>query len=559
MKLLVPIILLTITNAVHAQHLLFIPDTLSGNTIDLTVHRDSVHFKPGHITQTWGVNGSQYLGPTLILRKGDSVRLNVHNQANDTTTMHWHGLHVAAQNDGGPRSMIMPGDSRTAAFTVRNRASTYWYHPHMMMKTAEQAMKGDVGMLIVRDNDEAALALPRTYDVDDFPIIVQSLELDTFNQFMPKGMQDSMLLVNGTDTPYANMPAQVVRMRLLNASGERTFNFGFSGNRSFSIIGTDNGLLTNAVVKNRIRLSPGERAEVLLNLSGMQDSTVYLMSYASELPMGVQGGPTMPMPSWSPPMNSPLNGIDFNILQINVTLPTISPVTSIASALIADTPYAESSAQATRSIMMTADSLMVMDGPFYFNHRLFDMERIDYRIPLNNTEIWTLYDSTMVAHPFHLHDVHFYILDRNGVPPPAEERGRKDVLLIQSMETVRFIARFDDFADTTTPYMYHCHILMHEDDGMMGQFVVTQYPGEAVNHTVQGEGYQLFPNPATDMLTIATDKPATLRITDMMGRVMYTAQVTGQTTVATISWPRGMYAATITRNNTVSAQKLILR
>ncbi len=546
MKKILSTILIGLSGSAFAQHPLFIPDTLSGTNFNLTVHKDSVQVFAGPITQTLGINANKYLGPTLIMRKGDSVSLNVINHIGDTTTMHWHGLHVAPKNDGGPSSLIMDGGSWNPQFVIRNRAATYWYHPHMMMKTAEQAMKGDAGLIIVRDEDEAALALPRKYGIDDFPIVVQSFELDSNNQFMPKGMVDSIVFVNGTDTPSVNMPAQVVRMRLLNASGERTFNFGFTGNRSFYVIGNDGGLLPAPVSTTRIRLSPGERAEVLLDLGGLTGTRLYLMSYASELSMGIQGGPTMPMPPGSPLMNSPLNGIDFNILQINVSVPTFSPITSIPAALIPDTPLLESMATGAHTIYMEADSMNVMDGPFYFNHNRFDMMRIDYRIPLNSVEIWTLFDSTMVAHPFHMHDVHFYILDRDGHAPSALERGRKDVLLIQPAETVRFIAKFEDFADTTTLYMYHCHILMHEDDGMMGQFLVGPAYAEGYKALAADKNIMVFPNPAANELNIKVldatpGSPTKIRISDVLGRVVYTGFVQDVLQITTQSWPKGIY------------------
>ncbi len=563
MRKLLILAMLGFAHGCIAQHQLYIPDTLSGTSFNLTVHRDSVQLKPGKFTQTFGINTNAYLGPTLLLKKGDSISMNVHNQMGDTTTMHWHGLHVAPKNDGGPFSMIMPGMSWNPMFVVRNNAASYWYHPHMMGKTAEQAIKGDAGFIIVRDNTEATLTLPRTYGVDDIPVIVQSFELDTNNQFMPKGMVDSIVLVNGTDSPYVNMPAQVVRMRLLNASGERTFNFGFTANRSFKIIASDNGLLQAPVNTTRIRTAPGERYEILLDLTGLNGQTLYLMSYASELPMGVQGGPTMPMPAGSPPMNSPLNGIDFNILQVNVVAPTASPVTTIPIALAVDTPITESLLHTTRSINMTADSMMVMDGPFYFNHNLFDMMRIDYRIPVNNVEVWTLLDSTMVAHPFHLHDVHFYILDRNGNPPPLYERGRKDVLMIEPNETVRFIAQFTDFADTTTPYMYHCHILMHEDDGMMGQFIVTPGSPIGVGTIDNSRGAKLFPNPAHETVTISTNnmgKEATVTTTDLTGRVLFHSTSTqDQLQLNIAEWPKGMYLININTGDSTSVKKLIVQ
>ena len=121
-----------------------------------------------------------------------------------------------------------------------NYAATYWYHPHMHMATAAQVMKGAAGLIIVRDSAEAALTLPRKYGIDDFPIIIQSQEFGSTNQIDPRGMNDSILLVNGAKANYggavySNVPAQVVRLRLLNASQERNFNFGFTGSNPFYV------------------------------------------------------------------------------------------------------------------------------------------------------------------------------------------------------------------------------------------------------------------------------------------------------------------------------------
>ncbi|HET6991347.1 MAG TPA: multicopper oxidase domain-containing protein, partial [Bacteroidia bacterium] len=198
-----------------AQQVLFIPDTLHGPVINLTMKRDSVQFFPGNITHTYAFNSDHYLGPTLILDKGSNVSITVNNQVGDTTTVHWHGLHVPPQMDGGPHQLIMPNASWNPQFTMMNDAATFWYHPHTHMKTAEQAIKGAAGMIIVRDPVEAALVLPRRYGIDDFPIIVQSIQFDSLNQAMWRGMEDSTLLVNGTIDPYVNLPAQVVRLRLL--------------------------------------------------------------------------------------------------------------------------------------------------------------------------------------------------------------------------------------------------------------------------------------------------------------------------------------------------------
>jgi len=538
------------------QNPIVIPDTIAGGAISLTMHSDTVQFLQGTKTPTYGFNQYPYLGPTLILKKGQPVSITVYNQIDDTTAIHWHGLHVGPRNDGGTHLFILPSQSWNPQFTVLDRASTYWYHPHLHGKTAKQALWGAAGFIIVRDSMEATLNLPRYYGVDDFPIAVQCMQFDSVNQIMPRGMQDSILLVNGTINPLVNLPAQVVRLRLLNAGGERTFNFGFTGNKTFYMIGSDGGLLPAPILSTRIRLSPGERAEVLLDLTGLNGQNLYLMSYASELPTGVQGGPTMIMPPGSPPMDSPLNGINFNILKISVAPATSNPVTTIPASLVPGTPILESMANTTRTITMTAENMMSMDGPFFLNGQLFDMNRVDYQVPLNNTEIWVLQNQTMVAHPIHIHDVQFYILDRDGNPVLPAERGRKDVVLVLPNETVRFITKFEDFSDSIVPYVFHCHILMHEDDGMMGQFLVLK---GATGIDTQPFGLiapVVYPNPADDRLTIDFNQHVTgdISIYSFDGKTVLTSRVldTYKVTIDVKDLKAGMYFI-IVSSPTISA------
>jgi len=521
------LLLLLLKLNVSAQTQLNIPDTLVGPNFNLTIHEDSVQFFPnGNISHTYAFNQFHYLGPTLIWHKGDQISINVNNQINDTTTVHWHGIHLPAIWDGGPHTPIYSGANWNPQFTVMDQAATYWYHPHMHMKTAAQAIKGAAGLIIVRDSLESALVLPRAYGIDDFPIIVQSQQYDTLNQAMPLGMEDSTILVNGAranngNSVFVNCPAQIVRMRLLNASGERVFQFGFSANKQFKIIASDGGLLNAPVNAKRIRLAPGERAEILIDLTNMNGQSLHLMSYGSELTMGIQGGPTMPMPN-GPPMNSPLNGIDFNILQINVVGQTPNPILTIPTVLNNNTPFNATQANKQRTIRFTADSLMVMDGPFYFNDSSFDMMRVDYRIPINNIEIWKLVNETMVAHPFHIHDVQFYLLKRNGITPPLEESGRKDVVLVPPGDSVEFITKFADFADTTTPYMFHCHILMHEDAGMMGQFIVDPNPN-SITESYADQNIIVFPNPFADYAYLKSEtnlKNTSILIINSIGKTL---------------------------------------
>jgi bilirubin oxidase len=258
---------------------------------------------------------------------------------------------------------------------------------------------------------------------------------------------------------------------------------GFSDNSSFYQIASDAGLLTNSVQLSRLTLSPGERAEILVNLSGRTGANVYMKSYGSELPNGVIGA-SMPF------RNNPLNGANFNLLEIRVSAPTANPITTIPSQLSTHSVWAESAANATRSISMTGG----FGGIFTLDNQSFDMMRIDHTVNLGHIEVWTLRNTTMMAHPFHIHGNSFYILDRNGVPPAANEQGRKDVVLVHGSEVVRFITKFEDYADSNTPYMYHCHMLPHEDSGMMGQFLVVQNIA-VYNAEKQHSAIKLYPNP----------------------------------------------------------------
>ena len=570
MKKLVYISLLSLSFQLKGQTQLFVPDTMAGPNYNLTMHQDSVPFFPiGKKSKTYAFNANKYLGPTLIFNKGSNVNITVTNHIGDTTTVHWHGIHLPSKWDGGPHTSILPNASWNPQFTIMDHAATYWYHPHFMGKTAAQAIKGAAGLIIVRDPIEAALSLPRKYGVDDFPVIVQCQQYDANNQAMPLGMQDSTILVNGARanqgyTVNANFPAQMVRMRLLNASGERSFNFGLTGNKSFQIITSDGGLLNNPVTATRIRLSPGERAEIVVDLNGMNGQTLHLMSYASELAMGIQGGPTMPMPPGSPPMDSPLNGIDLNIMQITVVPQTANAVTTIPSSLTTNTTYLPSQASITRTVRFTADSLMVMDGPFYFNGNSFDMMRIDYEIPLDNIEIWKLVNETMVAHPFHIHDVQFFLIDRSGSSPSAEELGRKDVVLVPPFDSVMFITKFEDFTDTIIPFMYHCHILMHEDGGMMGQFVVKPNVTAVKEIKLNEVLIYVYPNPAKNNLTIKvtevnTSEPLHIKVYDMLGKIVFESSITQSLNDIKVSdWNIGMYTIQVNQNQKSIHQKIII-
>lgn len=490
----------------NAQNAVYIPPVLNGPTYNLNVQSGTTVLFPTYNTPTYGVNGV-WMAPTLILNQGDSVTINVTNNLPVTTTMHWHGLHVPAKWDGGPHQVINQAATWSPRFKVLNSAGTYWYHPHGNMQTELQVSRGIAGMIIVKDPVEAALTLPRTYGVDDFPVIVQSKAFDVLRQIAIASEDDTTVLVNGTMQPYLDAPAQVVRLRLLNGSAMRSFLFGLTGNMPFHLIGTDDGLLDSATTLTRIRVSPGERVEILVNLTGMQSQTIYLRNFGSELPDGIHGAANVGMGAAIIPDYSlnPRNGADYDVMKIKVIAPTATPVTTIPTTLVPLTPWPAATANATRSFYFNpeqlVDSAQLTEGPFRINGYSFNMNVIHDTTYLNHVEIWRLVNETLIAHPFHVHDVSFYVLDINGNPPPLSERGKKDVVLVMPGDTVRFITKFEDFTDPSVPYMYHCHMLHHEDEGMMGSFLVLNFPASIPN-IVGPDAMQIAPNPVAGIFTI---------------------------------------------------------
>ena len=273
-----------------SQNPLFIPDTLSGTTFNITIQNGTKVFYTGYNTNTMGYNGP-FLGPTLFMNKGDSVTLNVKNNLPTApTTVHWHGFHIPAKHDGSPYQMIAPSTTWSPSFKIRNNAATYWYHAHPHGKTEIQVLKGLAGMIIIRDSAEASYNLPRHYKIDDFPLIVQSRIFDDFFQIGTATHDDSVLMVNGTANAYLPVPKQVVRFRLLNGSADRTYNFGLSDSSNFYVIASDGGLLAEPYSTKRLKLSNGERAEILIDFGNDTiGQKIYLKSYASERPRGIIG------------------------------------------------------------------------------------------------------------------------------------------------------------------------------------------------------------------------------------------------------------------------------
>ncbi len=557
--------MILVSSQILAQNPLLIPDTLSGSNINLTLQPGTYQFYNGINTGTMGANGN-ILGPTLLLNQGDFVNITVDNQLSDTTTIHWHGLHVSPENDGGPHTYILAGDTWNPSFTVMDKAATYWYHPHLHRKTNEHVSKGIAGMIIVRDNEEAALTLPRSYGVDDFPLVIQTKDFDANNEIVVPTNSDDVVMVNATIDATLDVPAQIVRLRLLNGSSMRVFNIGLSGNQTFYQIASDGGLLSSPNAITRIQLTPGERAEILVDLSSMNGQSIHLMSYASEFQNGIYGALNpgtnafMTLDGYNP---NPLNGKDFNIMRFNVVAPNGNPIMTIPTSLVEVNPIPESNANTTRNLTMTPATMgpNQLNGNFLINNVSFDMDFMNYTIPLGNIEVWSIFNQSAIAHPFHIHDVQFFVLDRNGNPPPASEQGRKDVILVKPQETVRFIAKFEDFTSETVPYMYHCHMLVHEDGGMMGQFIVIDKI-TGINDTYLNKEISMYPNPTTGIIHITALKNLELKkieITDLLGRsVMMVDHLISGKAIDLRHLPKRIHLVKIFSDHGVSIKKIMI-
>ncbi len=454
---------------------LHIPEAIHGKSFNLTLHKSKKSFWEGAITSTYAYNNEQFWGPTLFLNQGDNVQIHVQNKLEETTTSHWHGLHLPAAADGGPHQGIASGTTWTAAFKVTNHASTYWYHPHIHGNTQRQLTMGAGGFIIVKDPQEARLNLPRTYGVDDIPLVLTSRRFYKNNEFTHMGDNDKYgdyEFVNGTLDAQVKLPAQWVRLRILNTETERGYILGFRDNRTFYQIATDGGLVDKPVPLQRITLMTGERAEILVNLSKDKvGSSLDLAAFNSNQPFGFPGGED----GTSPPNGSYLNNRDFNVLHINVGARTANPVAAIPQVLTQNRFNATQEVTNRRKLTITADG---PGSPFSFDNVLYKMEKVNQIVKLGAVEEWTVTSNFIFGHSFHIHDVQFNLVSRSDGPVQPYERGWKDTVYIPRGQTVTFRAKFEDYASNTDAYMYHCHMSNHEDLGLMGQFLVVKDPSK---------------------------------------------------------------------------------
>lgn len=447
------------TNRVQAPPLA--PSRIDGDgrrVFDLGIRPRQHEFVPGKPSLTWGVNGG-FLGPTLRARRGETVLIHVSNGVGEKTSLHWHGMHLPPSMDGGPHQMIEPGTTWSPTWKIDQPAASLWYHPHTHGKTAEHLYRGVAGLFLVDGDDTAGSLsrLPHRYGVDDIPLIVQDrrltdgvLDLDE-DMAGTTGFLGDVLLVNGVAGPYLPVTTERIRLRVLNGSNARVYHFHFADDRPFSLIGSDGGLLPAPHTTHRVELSPGERAEIVVEME--PGERVVLRSDEPSTGSGFvqrDGGSDR-----------------FDVLELRAAA-SLTPSPALPARLVDVPRMAEKSAIRTRTFELAEHSI---------NGKRMRMDRIDLGVRKDSTEIWEVTGGDGTLHSFHVHDVQFQVLSVDGDDPPPGLAGWKDTVFLPPGTAMRLIMRFADYSDPDIPYMFHCHLLYHEDQGMMGQFVVLG-PGE---------------------------------------------------------------------------------
>jgi FtsP/CotA-like multicopper oxidase with cupredoxin domain len=512
----------------------------------------------GITTYSYNIAGSKVmsiLAPTLKWHTRDSINIYVSNKLPDTTTTHWHGAEIPPYYDGGPHQMILPNTTWKTHFRVLDSASTFWYHPHLHDKTVEQVSMGLSGMIILEQKTDAiGEKLPRTYGVDDIPIIIGDLGVTRVGK-------DSMIivtamgkrpfnLVNGVNSPYLNVPANIVRFRVLNGSTRKGIMFGFRTSQdstsvadsliTFKQIATDGGYTLASNPRKWMLHGPGSRDEIVIDFSKYLNKTLYMVNLNGKMPTTIVGAIGT---------NDPTRGKAF--LKINVvsndSFPNYKPVTVFKDFKKDWEPELRDPTGAyerpTKHLYGNGKGKgYTIDSSHYH------LDDINDVVCENTKEIWTIKNASNVAHPFHIHKIQFRILsivDGKGVSQDLTAlglNGPKDDVLILPGWTLKFLGNFSDYGydgpdvDSTmakNTYMYHCHILTHEDaigGGMMHQFLVKKSPCKpsvggthvATKDAMALPKMLLYPNPTSGELHLrgTSDEPSSVFITDITGRVL---------------------------------------
>jgi blue copper oxidase len=466
---------------------------------------------PGNMTRVWRFTGEvlkgppqslevipdSYLGPILRLQKGQKVRIRFTNALPEPSIVHWHGMDMPSAMDGHPHSVIDPAHEFIYEFEVTNRAGTYWYHPHPHSRTGPQVYSGLAGLLLVSDADEQALNLPS--GANEILCVIQDRSFDANNQlrYLSGGMMDHVqgflgerVLVNGVERPSLALATRAYRFRFLNGSNARIYKLAWSDGTPLTVIGTDGGLLQRPIEQPYLTLAPGQRADVILDLSRRDVGTAFelrSMPYSSEavdaagmMGMGMGRGMGRGMGGGMGMSQASLpNGSLLSLLTVRVDRHEEAEFQMPERLSTFDSSWDAEPTAALRTV-----TLGFQQGQWLLDGRIFDMHDTmpEETVVAGSTQIWEIVNGQgmmgmQMAHPIHLHGRQFRVISRAGMSTAGAvvaqgfvDDGWQDTVLVLPGETVRIKIPF-----TRHPglYLYHCHILEHEDMGMMRNFRVS--------------------------------------------------------------------------------------
>lgn len=438
--------------------------------MNLTAGDADIYIKPSE--QVWQKNGTathtwsyQAEGGTLIeVMEGDQVVLTAHNDLPENSTIHWHGIDIPSDQDGHPHMPIEPKSKRTYAFTIpEGSAGTYWYHPHPHKRTSFQSAQGLAAPIIIRSKNDPLSAL----DLAEHLLFFTAPQLDDKGQIAPISMSEqmngrvgSMVLVNGQLSPVLNVaPNTMLRLRLVNATNARYLRLSF-GKTAMVQIASDGGLLEAPLApQTELLLAPAERAEVCVTIT--EATTLQALPYDKGWMDGGMG--------WKDPTQASLDLLQVKVAGDPVKTPTLPTQLRSIKKL--------GEAKTTRQFILSENMAMSMAGgkhsmtmDFLINGKTFDMQRVDFTNKVGEVELWEIINNTDMDHPFHIHGSQFQVIEieENGKVTPYPYLAWKDTINTKAGQTVRLkIAQ-----SQAGLRMYHCHVLEHEDLGMMGQFEV---------------------------------------------------------------------------------------
>jgi FtsP/CotA-like multicopper oxidase with cupredoxin domain len=472
--------------------------------ISLTATEKIVPILSGAQTHVWSYEGQllsgsgvtvqsipgSYLGPILRAQKGKKLRIFFYNNLAEDSVIHPHGLRVPEDCDGQPMQAIGPGETKVYEFQVIDRAGPYWFHPHPMGRTAEQVVMGMAGLFNVWDDEEAIAILGASTGANDVPVVIQDRNFDSNNQFLYNpnmlwGYLGNRILVNGQSNAAFSLEPRAYRLRFLNGSNARTYKLAWSNNMPLKVIGTDGGLLPAAISKSYVMLMPGERVDVWADFSQLAGRQTILKSLAFDpggmggMGGGGMGGSGMGGGSMGGGMGSSLaNGAAFNILAVNIgRKATVKPILGPLPALTMKYDSSNVSNFATPvpfTLAMQQMMTWTINGRVYDPMAVADDEMVYRDVPI----AWEWINNSPIPHPMHIHNVMFQVIQRNAASTPSGystvnqgflDTGWKDTVIVWPGERVKIAMMFGPHMGM---YMYHCHILEHEDMTMMRNYMI---------------------------------------------------------------------------------------